>query len=144
VCDRSSENRARIIQSTQADPRKLPASTMNERSRPKRIVTRPPIAEPTASIVPHVAPISTFAGPRSSVATMFGSAACDAGSKYAEPIEITITPRYANGSIAAVCERSGSRHAPARTRSMTIISLRRSTLSTRCPASGAKKKIGSV
>ena len=58
---------------------------------------------------------------------MFGSAACDAGSKYAEPMEMAITPTYANGSSAGVRAKSGSRHAPARSRSTTIISLRRSS-----------------
>ena len=75
---------------------------------------------------------------------MFGSAACDAGSKYADPIEIRITPRYANGSVAGVRVSSGRRQATVRTRSTAIINLRRSTLSTMCPAIGVKKKIGSV
>ena len=123
-----------------AENRKLAASTMNERSRPNFIVTTPPIAAPTASIVPHVDPISTLAGPSSSGVTMFGSAACDAGSKYAEPIEMTITPAYANGSSAGVRASNGRRHAPVRATSTMIINLRRSTLSTICPAIGVKKK----
>jgi hypothetical protein len=71
---------------------KLPESTRKEMSRPNFVVTAPPSAAPTASIVPHVDPMRTFARARSSVFTMFGSAACDAGSKYADPIEITMTP----------------------------------------------------
>jgi len=76
-----------------ADTRKLAASTTNETSRPKRVVTAPPSAAPTASMVPQVDPINTFAGPSSSSDTRFGSAACAAGSKYAEPMAMKITPR---------------------------------------------------
>src|ERR1051326_5853017 len=83
------------------------ASTMNKTSRPKRIVTIPPPAAPTASIVPHVDPIRTFAGPSSSSETMFGSAACDAGSKYAEPLEMPVTPRNAKGRGPGGPERGG-------------------------------------
>ena len=72
---------------------------------------------------------------------MFGSAACDAGSKYAEPIEMRITPRYANGQQSpAFARRAAAGRRPVRIRSTTIISLRRSTLSTTCPAIGVTEE----
>ena len=127
-----------------AERRKLAESTMKDTLRPNIAVTAPPMPAPTASIVPHVDDISTFAGPSSSGLTMFGSAACDAGSKYAEPIEMRITPANAIGSVAGERARSGRRHAIVRPRSVAIISLRRSMRSIRCPACGVKRKIGSV
>ena len=75
-----------------AERRKLTASTTNDTSRPNLIVTAPPRAAPTASIVPQVDPIRTLAGASSSPVTMFGKAAWEAGSKYADPMEIRITP----------------------------------------------------
>ena len=109
-------------------------------SRPNSVTTRPPSAAPTASIVPQAEPTSEFAAARSRSSTTLGIAADEAGSKQAVNTLIDASSTNTSHTVSSLCTSSSGRHRPARARSATIISRRRSRRSARAPPTGENRK----